>query len=218
MTAQVPVIVTETGMNFDKNDISAIAIAEAEKKMRMTIKKLRGQLIGTEKAIEHVNAEIEILGLDAIRVKVKSKLKTIQTGLKVTKIKGLTTDLEESVDTMPFDETSSDHKINRYSISIGLYDKDAKCFSRTIMVESDGFKATQQQTTAMKKYQALEEQKRQFTNDSIDWRKKLSDMPALERQIKATLARRQIESAKGGKELINDLLKNFESNLLMLGE
>ena len=50
MTAQVPVIVTETGMNFDKNDISAIAIAEAEKKMRMTIKKLRGQLIGTEKS------------------------------------------------------------------------------------------------------------------------------------------------------------------------
>jgi hypothetical protein len=211
-------IMTQAELQFDKNDIAAIAVAEAEKKMRMTIKELRAQLIDNDKAIGNVEEEIELLGSQIIDVKLKPKLKLIKAGLKVTKIKNFSVELHESIEVFPIDQVESSYPINGYSIHVGIMNQTSKLFDSHICIEKDSLKATQLQITAMKKYRVLKQQKDQLTQDSLDWRRKLGDMPALERQIKAALAKRQIESAKGGKELIQNLLKNFENDLKMLGE
>ena len=145
-------------------------------------------------------------------------MKTIQTGLKATKIKNLIVDVEETVDVYPYDKVESNHPVNGYRINIGILNKETGAFNDYFSIERESFPATQHQRTAMKSYQDLMEQKDQLTHDSLDWRRKLGDISAMERQIKAALAKRQIESTKGGKELVRDLIKNFENDLLMLGD
>jgi len=219
MAGQELIIVSETGLQFDKNDIAAIAVAEAEKKMRMNIKKLRIRMTETEDAISHVQDEIKTLGIETIDLKTKNRIKVIKTGLKATKIKNLVVEIESSITTVALNEISADYSINSYTIRIGIWDKDTKYFSgKNIAIETDCLVATQLQRTAMKKYQTLNEQHKQLTSDSLDWRRKLGDIAAMERQIKAALAKRQIESSKGGKAIIESLLKNFENDLQLLGE
>lgn len=212
-------IMTKAGLQFDKNDIAAIAVAEAEKKMRAMIKKLRIQMTEVEKAVADVQEEIRIIGLETINLKTKSKIKTIKTGLKATKIKDLGVDVDASVQAFPLSEISSDYAINSYTIRIGILDKNEKSLhSANIIIETNAFTATQLQRTAMKRYQTLNEQYEKLTRDSLDWRRKLGDIAAMERMIKASLAKRQIESATGGKAIIASLLKNFENDLELLGD
>lgn len=216
MTTELTII-TDAELKFDKNDIAAIAVAEAEKKMRTKIKKLRAQMSDTEQAIENIVNEIQTLGETAIEQKIKGNLKTIQAGLKATKIKNFIVDFTTHIDVFSSDEIDSTQAINEYNINLFITDKK-KSKTASMSIEHDSFTATQLQRAAMKKYGNLLQQKADLTSESLDWRRKLGDIAAFERQIKATLAKRQIESAKGGKELLRDLLKNYESDLMMLGE
>jgi hypothetical protein len=199
-------IVPTASLDFNKEDIAAIAIAEAEVKMRETFNTVRNQISDLEKAIEEINDEIRILGEDAISKKTESTLKNINAGLKVTKIKNIEVQLSKSVE----------NDQNRYSITIILKDKD-RVLSQMI-VEKDSFPFIQTQTTALKKYFKLEDQKKQLNNEAMNWRRKLADMPMLERQIRAKLARNQIEKTKEGRAMIDELVKNFDQTVKLLGQ
>ena len=205
-------IVQTANLDFDKEDIAAIAIAEAEIKMRETVKTIRKHIVDIENAINETEDRIHILGNDAITKKTATTLKNIKAGLKTTKIKTISAELNISVNVV----STTDVPINHYSIRIILKNKD-RLISEMI-IERDSFPAIQSQLTEMKKLHELENQKATLTSEAMDWRRKLSDMPMLERQIKAKLARHQIEKTVEGRAMINELIKNFDQTVKLLGQ
>jgi len=193
-------------MQFDKEDVAAIAIAEAEKKMRRTIKDIKVKLSEIGKNMNEAEAMFKALGEEAIAQKTNAKMKIISAGIKATKIKDLETTLHKTIN-------FSNHSANRYEIAIEMPGPHAH-----ITVEKESIEITGQQKVQLKKHEKLSEIKKELVADSINWRKKLADMPMLERQVKATLARRQVETTKEGKAMVAAMIANFDQTIELLGE
>ena len=210
-------LVPMTELNFDKDDVAAIAIAEAEKTMRQNIKTLHAQISDCEKAIENANEEIQKQGEIVIETKLAAKIKRINAGLKATKVPNFTTDVEITINSGGYKQRTLKY-MNGYVLRVVILNKDDKAIIDIDMaIERNNFPPSQLQIAAMKRLDKLKEQKTDLVNQSMDWRKKLGDMPTLERQIKAMLARDQVERTKDGKALVAKLLKNFDGTLKLLG-
>lgn len=208
-------LTTMAELNFDKNDVASIAIAEAEVRMRQNIKNLTAQIADCDHAIQKTKEEIEKQGEILIEQKIAATVKRIKSGLKATKVKNFCVEVETQVDVYS-SNNSNKYDPNNYKISAVLYKDKEKVVGR-LTLESDCLPSNQLQKTAQKNLAVFESQKSNLTKEALEWRKKLGDMPTLERQIKAALARRQIESTKEGKALIQGLVKNFDNTVKLLG-
>ena len=86
-----------SSMKFNKEDIAAIAIAEAEKRMRTTIKTLQAAIIVDGKEVDRLDKEIKTIGVAEIKNKTAKLMKNIQAGLKLMKVKNLVVDLSHEI-------------------------------------------------------------------------------------------------------------------------
>lgn len=197
----------ELSLEFNKDDVAAIVIAEAEKKMRLTIKDLKSSIVKTDLLIDDANDKFIQIGENLIKTNLADKLKTIRSGIKATKIKELSVDLNMSINS---------HK-NSCTISISTTTPQGSN-KIGIKIESKSFDITAAQKTLQTKLEKLENNKTDLINETIKWRKKLSDMPMLERQVKAALAKRQVEKMAGGTQMVKALINNLDSTVKLLGD
>ena len=211
-------LVPMTELNFDKDDVAAIAIAEAEKKMRQNIKDLSKQITDCEAAIIHTKDDIQKQGEAVIETKTAAAMKAIRSGLKATKVKNFLPILNMSINVCAYNEFNKNAEINTYTISAAIVSGvNLEQIGTELRLQRDSLPCSQLQKVAMKKLASLQTQKRDLTNEALSWRKKLGDMPTLERQIKAALARDQVERTKEGKALVHKLITNFDTTVKLLG-
>ena len=209
-------LVPMTELNFDKGDVAAIAVAEAEKTMRKKVRSHHAAIADCEKAIEATKEEIQKQGEIVIQSKLAAKIKKIKAGLKATKIPNFTAKLDITINPRGYESTK---RTNQYNLEIAIVDKDDKTIVNSSMSVDKGYYGPSQlQTTAMNKLEKLKKQKTELVSEAMKWRKKLGDIATLERQFKAMIARDQIEKTKDGKALISKLLKNFDPALDLLGD
>ena len=114
-------LVPMTELNFDKGDVAAIAVAEAEKTMRKKVRSHHAAIADCEKAIEATKEEIQKQGEIVIQSKLAAKIKKIKAGLKATKIPNFTAKLDITINPRGYESTK---RTNQYNLEIAIIDKD----------------------------------------------------------------------------------------------
>ena len=207
-------VVTEIDIN--KDDVTAIAVAEAERRLKLQIADYTQKANYLAKLITENKKDIVKLGNDMIVTKLKKMTDKIDKALKMTGIKGLECEVDISVsDTFNIEFKGAMDSVNSYSVSIIL--QDATQHRQRISIESGNIPASQKQVALCKKHQKNQELHNDLNRQILETRRQLGDIPAMERQIRATLAKNSMMKHKGGKELVEEILKQVDPNMKMLG-
>ena len=209
-----------TQIDFNKDDVAIIAIAEAEKKIRQTIAKLSIELENKKEQLNKLNDDVVNEGENFIRNKFLKKLQTINTNLKKTGIPKL----EAVVDYIPQipSLTQLDNKVriknaNKYIVKLVIFSKDNETRISNMEIESGCVALTKTQKNILTKTKAVDDNIKALKPQILDYRRKLSDIPTLERQIKAKLAAGHLSKTKEGRQVIESLVKNFDETIKLLG-
>jgi len=209
-----------TQIDFNKDDVAIIAIAEAEKKIRQTIAKLSIELENKKEQLNKLNDDVVNEGENFIRNKFLKKLQTINTNLKKTGIPKL----EAVVDYIPQipSLTQLDNKVriknaNKYIVKLVIFSKDNETRIYNMEIESGCVALTKTQKNILTKTKAVDDNIKALKPQILDYRRKLSDIPTLERQIKAKLAAGHLSKTKEGRQVIESLVKNFDETIKLLG-
>lgn len=209
-----------TGIEFDKDDVATIAVAEAEVRIRKTIKQYAAQVASVERLIEINKDKIINAGKTLVDSKFAQKIKTIKAGLVKTGIPRLDVTVFTEVSAISWNqlkESPSAKNFNAYSLFIVKTDKSDKQFVDKLTVEQGAFPATKEQRSLAKLIHDDNEKLTALKKESIDWRRKLSDIPMLERQVRAKLAKDHVSKTKEGKAMIEGLVNNFDETVKFLG-
>jgi hypothetical protein len=217
---QIKALQISTEIDFDKDDVAAIAVAEAEAHIRRTINRLTAQVKYVTDGIEKSKKKVVNIGEALIEIKFAQKVKVIKAGLVQTKIPRLVVEVIANIDIPKWEilknsSTAARH-VNYYSISIVKMDKD-NVESGTMKIEENSLPMNKEQHKLVKLIHDEKNKLRLLKKDAIDWRRKLSDIPALERQVRAKLAKDHLSKSKEGKAMIQNLINNFDETVKLLG-
>jgi hypothetical protein len=202
-------LMVHTEILLDKNDIVAIAVAEAEKKIRQNVAMCKAAVKNCDEKIESFEEEFELEGNAFLDKKANPRFKSIKTKISSLQLK-LKTVLEYS--TQPPEYCLQYSKdINSFTISIQT---ESDC-SLTIVNET--FPATKSQEAIAAKIATLNQAKINFISEGNDWKRKQSDIPALERQMRAQVARNEAEKTVTGKAMVKAMLDNLDATIKMIG-
>jgi hypothetical protein len=210
-----------TEIDFDKDDVATIAVAEAEARIRKTIQNLMAQTKQLESDIQKMQDKFYDIGDALIKTKFTSKIQTIKDGLIKTKVPHLDVRIHSNIKTVQWldlkQNSELSKKINAYSITIVKKSKDNQRVLDTITVEDSAIAINKEQRDLTKSIHDADNRLRTSKSETIDWRRKLSDIPTLERQVKAKLAKDHLSKSKEGKALINGLINDFDNTVKLLG-
>jgi hypothetical protein len=210
-----------TEIDFDKDDVATIAVAEAEARIRKTIQNLMVQTKQLESDIQKMQDKFYDIGDALIKTKFTSKIQTIKDGLIKTKVPHLDVRIHSNIKTVQWldlkQNSELSKKINAYSITIVKKSKDNQRVLDTITVEDSAIAINKEQRDLTKSIHDADNRLRTSKSETIDWRRKLSDIPTLERQVKAKLAKDHLSKSKEGKALINGLINDFDNTVKLLG-
>lgn len=208
-------LVVQTEVNLDKNDIVAIAVAEAEKKIRQNVIACRNRVKECEEDIEKNETRFEVEGENFLAKKSNKLFKSIET--KVSKIGyGINVRLKFSVSSQQdANPDYPDQFINSFRIYLMQTEKfiDRHQFA---MIKKE-FPITKAQAALAEKSRQLSDQKQQATEQGVEWRRKQSDIPALERQMRAEVARAEMKKSKTGQAIIKSMMDNLNNTIALIG-
>lgn len=195
-----PEVLTGTEMKFDKNDVAIVAIAKIEEEIRKNIKQSKDRVIAIDDELNKLSREYTRDGKKTYPSQIDSKEKFFIDMIKKGK-------LEKEMG------IKKDHHVifgegneNVYDLSLLKLDRKGKAVSSMHIL---------QVTTALSKRQKeiIQESKKLSTErdsnvkNGVEWKKKLQDIPAAERQMKAVIIENELNKSKEGKALV-ELLKN----------
>lgn len=75
---------------------------------------------------------------------------------------------------------------------------------------------TKTQKDLIEKRKKMMETKEVIADDAVKWKAKLSDMAAVERQMRAKVVESELSKTKDGKALVAILTKNYEETIDLL--
>ena len=214
--SEVPAIVVTKEIDIDKNDIANIAVAEVENKIRKNIKALKKSLDTTEKAIAAAQGAFEDYSAKyttRLGNRAAKKFTRIKTAFKLSGFKEVKIDVSVSYNTTPttlLDDYEYRKKSNCYQVALMTDEGSLKLKSQFLSV-------TKEQVKLAKDCLDLAKKKQEIIDESLKWRRKMADLPSIERQFKAKIARETMGKTKEGKAIINSLLKNLDADIKMLG-
>ncbi len=212
-------ISTSKTIEIDKNDIANIAIAEAELKIRRTIKGIKEQLGKVE---NELNEKRKLLNEESTRLVTETataKAEKIEPDLyDLNKKRKWKFSLETSINAIsdPNAILRDDTPTNTYAVEL-VFENKTDHLSGHFAIERGEVKLFPAQITLAKEIMALIARQEALIEDSLNWRHKMADIPSMERQIRAAIAKRQISQTKDGQALIDQLLKSLDSDIKMLG-
>ncbi len=197
-----------TDIRIDKNDLLTVVLSRAEQKMQVAVQDAMNKVKALEKDQGKADAALKeavsaVSGThykDAIE-KFKAALALVDATATVTTTSQLKTDNQNNYT----DKVAVEMRVT----STGGYNSSL-CFSTTVPT-TDAIKAQIAEITGIKaSLQTARE-------EVVTWRKKLANLPALERQYKAKLVEAQLSKTEDGKDLLASLdLANFEDSIKAL--
>ena len=105
---------------------------------------------------------------------------------------------------------------NDYELKISKKNEsgDFTISSISIMFKSVSYSKTQ--NNLKKEIKRIEEAKDKAISEGVTWKSKLSDMSAIERQMRAKVVEAELNKTAEGKALVDVLTKNYEDTIKML--
>lgn len=201
----------QTEVNLDKNDITAIAVAEAEKRIRARIREYQKLVENYDQQIQALDEQFELETKAYFEKKVSKTFQNISKKIAATQL-GLKTLLEIQNDSLThIGKTYSMEKFNTVTIKIF-----SEKFGSLILFH-ENYKPVAFQFKIKEQYNMLKTKKNEAAATGVQWQQKKSDIPALERQMRAHVARTEINKTKIGKTLIDTMMKNLDETIKMIG-
>jgi flagellar capping protein FliD len=197
--------------SIDKQDVVTVAIARGEAKIKNKIRMLQAQIADLKKSNEAIEAEYKAIGEKEVMSRLAGKHKAAEKVVDAIRndlgIEKTSCTIETQVYTVA---NSSVKLVNSGTLFI-------KINSDKSDVERIAFEATAKQRELSEKFSANEQQISELTAEAVSWKRKLSDMPAFERQMRAAIVEQQLEKTVAGREILESLGKNFEESIKMIG-
>lgn len=207
--------VLDISSNFqiDKQDIVTVAIARGEKKIREKVKEAQAAISDLNKQLEEKTKFITLYGEAAIETELEDTM--VDVGVAMTaigkyNIKVETKDKNIDVNSILGAYKNKQLKPNHGSVSLV---RDRQQF----LIKTVELGPTPDQIRVAEEHEKLTAQKQDITTEAVNWKKKLSDMPAFERQMRAVVVQDEMNKTENGKAILAALDKNFEDAILMIG-
>jgi hypothetical protein len=209
--------VLDISSNFqiDKQDIVTVAIARGEKKIRENIKKSQIAISDIDKQINEKVKLITAHGEEAIDAALDETMMDVGVAMTALEKYGIKVDSKDkAIDTDAilnhFKNKRERGKPNRGSVA---FVRDRQQF----LIKLVELEPTKEQLQLAAEHEKLMIQKQEITHEAVNWKKKLSDMPAFERQMRAVVVQDEMNKTENGKAILAALDKNFEDAILMIG-
>jgi len=202
-----------SNFQIDKQDIVTVAIARGEKKIREKVKEAQAAIAELNKEIDSKIKFITKHGeaaVDEALEEISFDVGVAITALEKYGIKAETRDREVDINAILSYHKKKNFKPNHGAISIH---RDRQ----QLLIKSVDIAITDDQIRLIEEHAALQTQKEQLTTEAVGWKKKLSDMPAFERQMRAVVVQDEMNKTENGKAILAALDKNFEDAILMIG-
>jgi hypothetical protein len=202
-----------SNFQIDKQDIVTVAIARGEKKIREKVKEAQTAISDLNKQLEEKTKFITLYGEAAIETELEDTM--IDVGVAMTaigkyNIKVETKDKNIDVNSILGAYKNKQLKPNHGSVSLV---RDRQQF----LIKTVELGPTPDQIRVAEEHEKLTVQKQDITTEAVNWKKKLSDMPAFERQMRAVVVQDEMNKTENGKAILAALDKNFEDAILMIG-
>jgi len=202
MTALKVTELATANISIDKNDLLAIAVSRSELHIQEQLGTATREVKRLEKAIADGNKELasKVSGIAAkIAKPVVTKLETLRDQTE-SKVKIVTKhDSKDDTGTINIAisvATSDQWGGVTFCTLSGEYDDTAKAL--VTKIKSDGESLVTAKSTA------------------VEWRRRLAQLPTLERQYRARLAEATLSKTKQGRGLLEALGGDFEKDVLAL--
>lgn len=191
---------TEIGMNFDKNDVVIVAMAKIESEIRRNIRESKNEISRIDKKIIDIDNEYRKNGKDNPPKVVVDKEKFYNDVIKKSK---------DSLGVITVHSVANNKdSLNSYSVMLQELDQDGKVL-RSIYILQKNTSLTARQKAILKEMDNLLKERETQVSRGVDWKKKLNDIPAAERQMKAVVVESELNKSKEGKALVDLLTKNY---------
>ena len=202
-----------SNFQIDKQDIVTVAIARGEKKIREKVKEAQTAISDLNKQLEEKTKFIILYGEAAIEDELEDTMIDVavaMTAIGKYGIKVETKDKNIDVNSILGAYKNKQLKPNHGSVSLV---RDRQQF----LIRTVELGATPDQIRVAEEHEKLTVQKQDITTEAVNWKKKLSDMPAFERQMRAVVVQDEMNKTENGKAILAALDKNFEDAILMIG-
>lgn len=200
----VPESLVEVSVQLDKDDVAAILMARAEEYLKKQIQacqkkadelsKKNAELLQARQAAFKKRAEEQLSGTaDALR-----------TAAQALKCKRVNLDIDVESHSLDAGNISAALKL---SASQPSFESRVVTTISMTKTERDACKALSDCNAAQRANQ----------QEWYELRRKLADLPALERRAKAAVAEQRLKSTAEGRELVNTLTAQLDGGLALLG-
>lgn len=217
-------IVVKRQIDINQNDIANIAIAEAELKIKRMIRGLKEQIEENEKKTRQKLNELSEIGKNlteaAAHKKAVNFIKVFtnlgRLGKKAEHKFEIKTEVGFVTDVMDILNERGREAKNTYTVILSFENARAGINS-SMKIDYGDIKIFPQQVATAKEIRKLDEDHQVLVQDSLMWRRRLADIPAIERQFRAKIARIQIGQTEEGQALIDKLVESIDGDIKMLG-
>lgn len=200
MAKKVAEIVT-TNVVITNDDVLAIAVSEAELKFKRELGDLRKQVVTKEKEMREARKDLEVEVQNAAKVHFQNNINDVMMALEplLGKCSFKISDARVSGDKIkgtillakPGNSCNSIYHEFKIGFPSGIKDRVAAV-------------------------ERLENSLKVLTERIVELRQKLSNLPTLERQVRARLAERRLSSSASGRSLLAAIRENLENDILAL--
>ena len=195
-----------TKVDFDKQDIVTVAMAKIERLIRKKVRELKTSRDHCAGKIIEANKMISSFGENNLPKEMVKKLVQMEKGFKVA---GISKIIGGEIKFYLTNKNDYELKISKKNES-----GDFTGLSISIMFKSVSYSKTQNKFK--KEIEKVEEAKNQAITEGVTWKSKLSDMAAIERQMRAKVVEAELYKTAEGKALVDILTKNYEDTIKLL--
>jgi len=203
-TDLVPTDLVTVTMDMDKDDVAAILMSRAEERIKLAIKACQDREKVLTKEHDELREAFNDLCEEFAKEKMEDTVETLTEAATALKCKNISTEVYSGGFTLHNNMVAASMSLNAQK-------------PRVRWEVSTSFKAT----AALKKAYQTGEKKRKEIDDNkkqwIEWRRKLADLPSMERRAKAAVAESRLKSTKEGQKLVDMLNGDLDNSVKLLG-
>lgn len=209
MSNENPLSIIKTDVNLDKNDLLTIVVSRAEKMMNQHISAGLTNVKELEKMLKTRQESLQ-RALDSVARKMFSK-QVDELERALVALGAVANDKPKL--TVNYTSVFADN--NKSTIKVGISisqqgNHGAFSFNTTVNTPHDVATESVLANSTIDELNSARE-------DVVNWRRKLSNLPSLEREYKAKLVEHQLSQSEEGKKLLNALdLNSFADSVLAL--
>lgn len=189
---------------IDVNDVLSIVTSRADEKYNAELSRCKKEAKSLEKEIADLTAEIN----KDLEAELKNEYEEVLSGL-ADNLKVVDGGVQIYSARLSYDKKQIDGELG-----IGRKDSKGKISNGAIFPVK--VKPSSAISKKVKDLASLEEKLAGLMDEAVSWRKRIGNIPALERKSRARIVTAKLASSEEGQKVLDLLAQNIEDDILML--